>query len=335
MDRYQEAMFDDGFDEAEGTTSSFDEYDEADEMDAGDEGDEMDAGEEMDAGDEFDQGDEADEADEGDGFEAYDEFDEGERFEEVEDDSMDEMLAFALGAEDSDEFLKRIAKNAGRFLWRNRRAIVRGIGKVAPMIPGVGTAIGGVANVVGQLMADEASEEEALDAFAEYAVRSPEALPLVAGLAARAVLGRQAARLPMAARRQAIRTIRRATSQLVQRRGPTAIRVLPRVARSVRRTATTRRTPPHLRSQVVAGAVRRLARRPHLRRQLTRPVARGQQILSRVRTAQGRYGRYSGLSHPRSGSFGTYGGGTYSGGSHGGRRSIVIRGPVHITVRPS
>lgn len=335
MDRYEDAMFGDlAYDEAEGPAQRWDEYDEGDEMDAVDEmdeGDEADEYDEGDEGDEMDAGDEFDEGDEGD------EFDEGD---EGDDDALDETMAQALAAEDTDEFFRRIMRGLRRAAPTIGR-IARAVGPVASLIPGVGTAVGTAANIVGQLMADEASEEEALDAFAEAAVRNRRVLPIVAGLAARTVLGPRAAALPPAVRRQAVRTIRRAAAQLVRQAGPTAIRALPRVARSVRRTAVARRTPVNVRPQVVANTLRRVVRRaPQLRRQLTRPSPMGRQVIQRARAAVrsgvspahtalqriGGLGGFGGLGRPGYGYPGPYGSG------RGRRRRIIIRGPVTITI---
>jgi hypothetical protein len=348
MDRYEEAMFDDlAVDEAEGSAERWDEFDEADQMDASDEFDE---------GDEFDEADEGDEFEEGDQMEASDEFDEGDEFDESEgdegdDDALDEAMSYALAAEDTDEFFRRIVRGLRRAAPTIGR-IARAVGPVASLIPGVGTAVGTAANIVGQLMADEASEEEALDAFAEAAVRNRRVLPIAAGLAARAVLGPRAAALPPAVRRQAVRTIRRATVQLLRQAGPTAVRALPRVARSVRRTAVVRRTPASVRPQVVANTMRRVVRRnPRLRRQLTRPSPIGRQVLQRTRAAV-RSGAaparlamrgLAGTGRPgvhRPGRLGGYGRPGYRGygapddvyASRG--RRITIRGPVSIHITP-
>ena len=352
MDRYEESMFDDLADEAD---DNFDEFDEADGFDEAD--------------DEFDEGDdEFDEADAGDDefddspaqFEAYDEADEFDESEdEFDEEAFDNLLAHALGAEDADEFFGRIARGLkGAFNAVKKAAptigkIARTVAPIASMIPGVGTAVGGVANIVGKLMADEASEDEALDAFAELAVRNPAARPVLAGLVARKVLGPKAAAMPAAMRRQAIRTIRRAANQLVAQGGPKAIRALPRVARSVRRTAVARHTPPSARARVLASTAKRvLARNPRLRRQLTRPSRVGQRVLRRVGGwggghAPGRYrGGYPGGHGGNAGPAG-YGGPTGPGGGWGGYanypaagwggsdyRRIRTNGPVVISIRP-
>ena len=348
MDRYEESMFDDlAFDEAEGASDSYDEHDEADEADGYDAADEGDEYDEADEGDEY-EATSFDEGDEGDEFDGADEYDEGDSYDESDesdDEAWDEAMANALGAEDSDEFFRRIARGVRRVAGAVRRAaptigrIARAVAPVASLIPGVGTAIGGVANVVGQLMADEASEDEALDAFAELAVRNRAAVPLAAGLSARRILGPAAARMPMAARLQAVRTVRRAATQLVNRGGPTAIRALPRIANSVRRTAVARRTPPSVRPRVLAGTVRRVAsRQPALRRRLTRPLNIGRRIVQRtaaaVRAGAAPARNLGGLARGIGGlGIGRLAGAGAALGAAGRRRRIIIRGPVSITIR--
>ncbi len=351
MDRYEEDMFDElGFDEAEGAADSYDD------MDEGDEADEMDEGDEADYMDEGDEADDMDESNHYDEMDEVDEYDEGDESDESDEEAWDHALGHALAAEDTDEFFRRIARAARGAIGAVRRAaptigrIARAVAPVASLIPGVGTAIGGVANVVGQLMADEASEEEALDAFAELAVRNRAAVPVVAALAARRVLGPAAARLPAAARVQAIRTVRQAATQMVNRGGPTAIRALPRIARSVQRTSVARRTPAVVRPRVLAQTARRVVQRnPRLRRQLTRPLGAGRRVLNRTGAAvrsgaapgravlRGRMPGMGGMAGGLGGALGGLGGalGGMGGGHRRRRRSITIRGPVSINIRPA
>ena len=368
MDRYEESIFGDlAVDEAD---DSFDEYDEADAFDEGDDGfDEAD--------DSFDEADAAD-----DGFDdspmAFDAFDEGDdAFDESEDafdeEAFEELVAHALGAEDTDEFFGSIAKGLKSAFKAVKRAaptigkIARAVGPVASLIPGVGTAIGGVANVIGELMADEASEDEALDAFAELAVHNKAARPIVAGLVARKVLGPKAAQMPLAMRKAAVKTIAHAAKQLIAAGGPTAVRALPRLARSVKRTAVARRTPPSARARVLANTARRVMQRnPRLRRQLTKPSRVGRTVLRRATAAGGggAYGGgYGGMSRRRRRRGFSWGGGQPGRGTYGGWgyqpsygpwggysdypggdgdgdgdgsdvRNIVTRGRVRISIKP-
>ncbi|MES2057903.1 MAG: hypothetical protein V4564_18345, partial [Pseudomonadota bacterium] len=174
----------------------------------------------------------------------------------------------------------------------------------------------------------------------ELAVRNRAAVPVVAALAARRVLGPAAARMPAAARTQAVRTVRQAATQMVNRGGPAAIRALPRIARSVQRTGVARRTPPAVRPRVLAQAARRVVQRnPRLRRQLTRPLGTGRRVINRAQAAA-RAGSAPGRAVlagrvPRPGGIGAGFGGYGHHGHAGGGRSITIRGPVRINIRPA
>ena len=145
----EEDMFDDlAYDQAEGAAEAYDEFEEADE---------------------FDEADEADEFDEADEGEEYAGFEESEE----EDDAFDTVVANALAAEDADEFLRRLRRGARAVAQAARRAapvvgqIARVAGPVLRRIPHPYAQVAGrVAGVLGRLMADGASEEEALDAMA-------------------------------------------------------------------------------------------------------------------------------------------------------------------------
>jgi hypothetical protein len=341
MDRYEDSMFDElGFEEGEVGIEEFDEGGEADEYEeddqpaAFDEGDEFEEYDEGDEGDEFEQPMDFDEGDE------FEEYDEGE--EEFDEEALDEAMAYALGAEDSDEFFRRIARGVRGAVRAVRRAaptigrIARTVGRVASVIPlPQAQAIGRVANVVGQLMADEASEDEALDAFAEAAVRNRAARPVAAALAVRRAIGpRAAARMPAQAGGQAVPTPRQAATQLQRRAGPTAIRALPRIARSVRRAAATRGTPPQQRARVLQNAAMRAIRRgPRLRRQLSQPLPAGRRVIRRAQAAAqagvppaqrilGRGAAFGGIA------------GAPLGGLGRGRRRIIVRQPSLLIIRP-
>src|SRR5258708_801471 len=100
MDLQAEDMYEElGFDEAEGAAESFEEEDGFEEMDAADEFEEMDAADEFEE-DSLEAMDEFEEFEEGEGFE---EFEEADSFEE---DALEEGMAYALAAEDSDEFVQ-------------------------------------------------------------------------------------------------------------------------------------------------------------------------------------------------------------------------------------
>jgi hypothetical protein len=321
-DMYEEL----GFDEAEGAAESFEEMEAADEF------------EEMDAADEFEEMDAADEFEE-DSFEAmeeFEEFDEGEGFEEFEevasfeDDALEEGMAYALAAEDTDEFFRRIRRLA--------RRVAPVIGRVAriaaPILSRIphpyAQAAGRIAGVAGRLLPQAESEEEALEAFAELAVINRRVVPLAAGIAARTIVGPRAATMSPTARRAAVRTLTRAARTLVQRGGPRAIRALPRIARTVRRTAAARGTPATARPQVVLRTAARVAATPRLARRLARPLPRGQRIARAAVARAGGPGLPGRALRPR-GSAGSM----MAEGSMGWRpgRAIRLRGPVQVTIR--
>ena len=262
--------------------------------------DELEAGE---YGDEFDDGFEALEAD---GFEDEDALFEDDSMDDFEaegddafeddfeaEDALESAMAYALSAEEADEFfgkllkgLKSVAKKVKRGIKKYAPVVGRiagGVSKVASLIPHpYAQAVGRVAGVVGKaaklaqrLRAEGATEEEALEAFAEMAARDPRALPLVAGLTARTMLKSRGASMSHAARKNAVKQMKGAAKSLVNRRGPTAIRALPKIARSVKRTATIKGTSPAAAAQVVRRTAAKVAASPTLVRKLARPSAVG------------------------------------------------------------
>ncbi len=336
MALYEENLYEDLADEAEGAADAFDdgfeeydEFDEADEADEFDEADELEASD-VDAFDEFDEGDaEMEAADLGDeDIDAY----EDDSF-EGDDDAFESGMAYALAAEDTDEFFRRV----GRFI-RRAAPVVGRIARAAapilrviphPIAQGAATA----ANLLGRLRFEGASEDEALEAMAELAARNPRVIPVVAGLAARTLVRRAGAAMPTAARRQAVRNVARAAQTLVRSGGPARIRALPRVVRSVQRTAATRRTPPTVRPRVALNTARRVAASPRLARRLSRPLPRGRALVRRA-VAGGRALR-PGMRGPmmRGAMRGPMmrGAGMRGGIGRAGR-SFVWRGPVRITM---
>jgi len=161
--------------------------------------------------------------------------------------------------------------------------IARAAAPVLRMIPHPAAQVAATAaNMIGKLRAEGASEEEALEAIAEFAARDRRALPVVAGLAARTVMKQSAAQLSPQQRRQAVRTMTRAAQTLVRQGGPAAVRALPKVTRSVLRTTISKGTPPALRPRVVASTAAKVAQNPTLLRKLVRPSPSGQRLLRRI-----------------------------------------------------
>ena len=269
-------------DEAEGGAEAF-----SDEMDEWDEGDEMDEVDELEA----EGADELDELDEGDSIDDFEAMDEGDELDELDEgdelgdedsaDAWETGLAYAMAAEDSDEFLRRVRRAARRVAAGARRvgSVVGRVARVAAPILSViphpaAQAAARVARLASRLRYEGASEEEALEAAAELAVRMRGALPVVAGAAARLLVRHVAPNMPAAQRRRIVRQLLRLVMTLVRRRGRTAVRAVPRIVRSVRRSAAVRRTP--------AAARPRVAAMPRLARRLSAPLPRGQAAVRRA-----------------------------------------------------
>lgn len=310
MALYEEEMFDElAYDEAEGAADAFDEYDEYDEYEEFDELDEFGESDEFDEYDEFDETNEFDDSDE---FEEYDESDEFDEFDDFEEDEFDTAMAYALSAEDEDEFFKKLFRGIKKVAKKVRRVvrkaapvvgrIARIAGPILSKIPHPYAQIGAkAARLLGRLRAEGASEEDALEAFAEMAVHDRRVLPIVAGIGARTILKSRGKRMSLAQRKRAVKDIKLAAKILVARRGPKAIRALPKIVRSVKRTAAVKSTPPTMRAKVVKNAAKKVAASANLTRKLAKPKAKA---IAMVRKAN----------------------------VTGGGKSYVIPGPTRITI---
>ncbi len=231
---------------------------------------------------------------------------------------LEDVVADALDAEDSDEFLGRLIGGISRVAGlvrrgaRTARGVAGTVGRVAGQAGRVARTVEGVAGrtrratrpaapgrrprpipgqpaalqaILGQLLpllqqqagqgADELELfEDLADWFEEE--EADEALPVLAGIAARAavrpLIRRTGALLGRTAGRQLVRGAVQAARTLVSRQGPRAVRALPRIARSVGRAAARR----GLRPTVVPVAMRRAAARvvaqPALARRLSQPA---------------------------------------------------------------
>jgi hypothetical protein len=265
---------------------------------------------------------------EDDGFEeeeAYDEdgFDEGDYAYAA--DALEEAVADALGADDADEFLRRLARGlrgAVRTVGRVARQAAPVVGRIARTVAPIASAlpipqaqaIGRIANVVGRLMADEADEFEAIDEMLELAEAEDlfdAAAPVVAGLSIRRAVP-NVARMPRPARRQLVRQTTRAAQTIARRQGVQAARAVPAVVRAARRTVA-RQGQPAARAlpRTVARTAARIAANPQLTRRLARavPPTPGRRI---------------------PGAIGGVGGGCPACRRRG--RTIVVRGPARIIV---
>jgi hypothetical protein len=238
---------------------------------------------------------------EGDAWESEDSYDAfGEDSGDCYEDAYESEDAFGggamgsiLGAESEDEFfgklisgIKNVVSKAAPIVGK----IARGAAPILNAIPLPQTQIAGqIAGLLSNLKAEGGTVEDALEAVAEIAVRDPRALPVVAGLTARSVVKNGGAAMPPAKRQQVAATMNRAANTLVANGGPQAIRALPKIARSVKRTAAAAGTPPSFQPKVVARTASKVAQNPALLRKLSKPSPRGQAIASNV--VNGGYGR--------------------------------------------
>jgi hypothetical protein len=229
-------------------------------------------------------------------------------------DAMEEAIADALDADDSDEFLRRLSRGI-RTATSIARRVGRGVGQVARVVGPIASAIplpqaqliGRVANVAGRLLADGADEFTALDemlAFAEDEHAVDAAAPVIAGLTIRTIMPR-AARLNRTTRRQLVRSVSQSTRALARRQGPQAMRAVPRVVQAVQRTAQRHRMPVQQLPQAMRRAVARVASNPNLVRRLARSPSRTTSTTRQLRVRTG----------------------------VGAPQRIVISGPVEITIR--
>jgi hypothetical protein len=241
------------------------------------------------------------------GEDSYDSWEDDFESEDEADESIGNTLGQILSAEDEDEFFGKLFAGAKKLIQKAAPVvgkIARGAAPILSMIPHPAAQVAGkVANVLGKLRAEGASVEDALEAVAEIAARDRRALPVVAGLAARSVIKNRGASMPAAQRQQVAKTMTRAAKTLVQSGGPKAIRALPKITRSVKRTAGPRGTPAAVQPKVVARTAAKVAQSPTLLRRLSMPSPRAQSLVGRIGIMPG-----------------------------GGSRTISIPGPATITI---
>lgn len=186
--------------------------------------------------------------------------------------AMEEEIADALEAEDSNEFLRRAVRGIRKAASVAR--VGRGVGQVAHVVAPVASAIplpqaqaiAQIANIAGRLLADGADEFEALEEFLTFAETEDAinaAMPVIAGLTVRSRMTR-ASQLPRPVRRQLIRSISRSGRALAQRRGQRSIHAIPPVVQAVQRTAMRRRLPVRELPQAIQRTTARLVTNPRL-----------------------------------------------------------------------
>lgn len=225
--------------------------------------------------DSYDDYDVYDEFDLYDDYDAYDEFDAYDAFE-------DEM-AYALGMEDGDEFLRRLARGARRAVQGVRRAgqvvgrVARVVAPIASAIPlPQAQAIGRVAQVAGRLLADGADEFEAFETFVDLAEQEDlmdAAAPAIASTAIHNAMP-QAARLPQATRQELVRATAQTAQTIARRQGTQAVRTaLPAVVQRAQRTVRQQGLPARTLPSVIRRIGTQVSQNPQMIRRLIRSAS--------------------------------------------------------------
>ena len=222
--------------------------------------------------------------------------------EQVDTDALEDLVADALDAQDTEEFLRRISRIA-RQAAKVARRVGQGVGQVARVVAPIASAIplpqaqaiGRIASIAGRLLADGADEFELLDSLFDLAEEEGDidaAAPVLAGLTVRTTMPRvtQAAR-PV--RRQVVRSVSQATRTIAHRQGVAAARAIPQVVRTVQQTAAQRRLPARQLPQAIRSAAARVAASPQLTRRMTQTTRRRPPSPVRARRATALMQRYS------------------------------------------
>jgi hypothetical protein len=236
-------------------------------------------------------------------YDAYDDYDAYDGFDAYDDgdgyDAFEDAMVDALEAEDSDEFLRRIARGV-RSAARVAQQVGRGVGQVARAVAPIASAIplpqaqaiARVANVAGRLLADGADEFEALDGLVDLADAEDlldAAAPAIATMAVHGAMP-QAARLPANTRQQLVQATTRTAQTIARQQGTQAVRALPAVVQTAQQVARQQGLPPRALPQVIQQVGARLSRNPQMIRRLLRSAspAMRQHICSACRSAGAR-----------------------------------------------
>jgi hypothetical protein len=232
-------------------------------------------------------------AEDGSGEDADDDLDLDPGFDVAEGETQDGLeatIAEALDAQGPEEFFARLLGGVGRLAARPARGArpqtVRGGRRgsgARPASPGVvsvrtGTrrSLNGLMQRLGRYLAEGIDEREALDDLTELFVEEglDEALPVLGGLAARALLQPLSAgrtgRIGAPLRRQLVESVTQAARTLAGRAEPEALRALPRLAQSIGRTAGRRDARPAALPQALRRTAAQIASQPALLARLMR-----------------------------------------------------------------
>lgn len=228
-------------------------------------------------------------------------------------DAMEMAVADALDAEDADEFFSKLFKKIKSAV-PGIKKVLGTVGKIAGAIPLPMTqAIGGVANTIGGMLADEADEGEAFDGMVDFADDEDAldaAAPVIAGLALRKAVP-QIKALPIQARRQAVKTVTKAVHQLARRHGTGAVAAMPAIVHTAKRHLSAHRLP----AAQLPAMIRKVAAHAHRNPSVLKTyVKRGRAM---VASGTGQH-RHHGGRHHRAGGYagGGYPTGGYTGGGY-------------------
>ncbi len=216
------------------------------------------------------------------------------RFDAAGDEAQDDLddlevaIADALDARGPEEFFARLLGGMGRLAappparGTRRQAMRNGQRGARPASregasgrTGTRGPLTGIMRHLGRYLAEGSDEREALEDLTERSVEESleEALPVLGGLAARAVLQPlPAGRIGAPLRRQLVASATQAARALVGRVGPEALRALPRLAESIGRTAGRRTVRPAALPQALRHTAAQVTKRPALLARLMRPA---------------------------------------------------------------
>jgi hypothetical protein len=227
------------------------------------------------------------------GEDADDDLDLDPGFDAAEDETQDGLeaaIAEALDAQGPEEFFARLLGSVGRLAARPARGARpqkvrggrRGSGArpasrgVVSVRTGARRSLNGLMQRLGRYLAEGIDEREAVDDLTELFVEEglDEALPVLGGLAARALLQPLSAgrtgRIGAPLRRQLVASATKAARTLAGRAGPEALRALPRLAESIGRTAGRRDVRPAGLPQALRRTAAQIASQPALLARLIR-----------------------------------------------------------------
>ena len=247
-------------------------------------------------------------AEDGSGEDADDDLDLQPGFGIAEDETpegLEAAIAEALDAQGPEEFFARLLGGVGRLAaqparatrrqsaWGRRRGARPASQDGASGRTGTRGSLTEVMRRLGRYLAEGIDEREALsdlaDLFAEEGL--DEALPVLGGLAARALLRPlSAGRIGAPLRRQLVESATQAARTLAGRAGTEAVGALPRLAQSIGRTAGRRDVRPSALPQALRRTAVQVASQPALLARLMRPGRKRSPTRTGLDISSGRHG---------------------------------------------